>query len=84
MVQVELTGTATDAGGLLALSRAGRFVVKHDPSGATRAEWSTVAGTRTLTWLAPEDHGPLIYAGLSVWAGQSLGTPCDPFITSSP
>jgi TolB-like protein len=84
MVQVELTDTATDAGGLLALSRAGRFSVKHDPSGATRAEWSTAAGTRALTWLDPEDHGSLIYTGLSVWAGQSLGTPCDPFITSSP
>jgi len=32
--------------------------------------------------LRPEP-GPLIYGELSVWAGQPLGTPCDPFVAQA-
>lgn len=83
MAQLELVDVARDGGGLLAIARGGRLSVKHDERGVAKAEWLTAAGTRALTWLAPEDHGPLIYGELSVWAGQLLGTPCDPFITSA-
>lgn len=82
MAQVELVDVARDGGGLLAITRGGRFAVKH-VDGRPRAEWITATGTRALTWLAPEDHGPLMYGELSVWADQPLGTPCDPFITSA-
>jgi TolB-like protein len=81
MAQLELVDVARDGGGLLAISPTGKFALKYDPSGKPKAEWLTASGTRSLTWLAPEDHGPLIYGELSVWAGQQLGTPCDPFIT---
>lgn len=84
MAQLELVDVARDGGGLLAIAQGGRLAVKADDRGGTKAEWVTAAGARTLTWLPPEDHGPLIYGELSVWAGQQLGTPCDPFSTSSP
>jgi TolB-like protein len=83
MGQLELVDVARDGGGFLAISPAGKFALKYDPTGKPKAEWITAAGTRSLTWLAPEDHGPLIYGELSVWAGQQLGTPCDPFSGSA-
>jgi TolB-like protein len=83
MAQVELVDVAKDSGGLLAIAKSGRLSVKRDPNGAVKPEWLTATGSRSLTWLAPEDHGPLLYGELSVWAGQPLGTPCDAFITSA-
>jgi len=83
MAPIELADVSRDGGGLLAIARGGRLAVKYDADGVPRPEWITAAGTRSLTWLATEDHGPMIYGELSVWAGEPLGTPCDPFSTSS-
>lgn len=83
MARLELVDVTRDGGGLLAIAQGGRLSVKYDEAGTPKPEWITAAGARALTWLAPEDHGPLIYGELSVWAGQLLGTPCDPFITSA-
>lgn len=79
MALVELVDVAEDAGGLLAVTPSGRLAV-GPAGGDTVARWIGAAGERKLTWLAPEDHGPLLYGELSVWAGQALGTPCDPHV----
>jgi TolB-like protein len=81
MAQVELADVLRDGGGFLAIAPSGKLSVKYDASGVAKVEWITAAGARSLTWLAPEENGPLIYGELSVWAGQRLGTPCDPFST---
>jgi TolB-like protein len=81
MVPLELVDVARDGGGYLAISTGGKLSLKYDPVGGMKAEWITSAGSRALTWLAPEDHGALLYGELSVWAGQPLGTPCDPFVS---
>jgi TolB-like protein len=79
MVPVEVRDVLRDGGGLLAISPAGKLKVSRGDDGKTKAEWLTQAGSRSLAWLEPSDHGPLLYGELSPYAGQPLGTPCDPY-----
>jgi TolB-like protein len=79
MAPVEVREVLRDEAGLLALTPAGKLKVGRDSEGRTRAEWMTSSGSRALTWLEPSDHGPALYGELSPYAGQPLGTPCDPY-----
>lgn len=77
MAPVAVEEVSADGGGLLAITSAGRLEVGRDERGR-RAEWRSGAAKVPLTWLEPSDHGPLLYRELSPYAGQPLGTPCDP------
>jgi len=79
MTPVEVRDVIRDGGGLLVLTAGGKLKVSRDAEGKTKAEWVAASGTRPLTWLEPSDHGPVLYRELSPYAGQPLGTPCDPY-----
>ncbi len=76
MARIELEDAIRDDAGLVFLTSGGRLVARRQGR-KYAVEWG-VGNTRiALTWLDPADHGPLIYRELGVYAGQSLGTPCD-------
>jgi len=81
MAPVALDDVLRDGGGLLAITPGGKLKVSRGDEGKTRADWVTPSGTRPLVWLEPSDNGPLLYRELSPYAGQALGTPCDPYVT---
>jgi hypothetical protein len=80
MAPVAVDDVLRDGGGLLAISAGGKLKVSRGEDGKTKAEWISPAGPRPLVWLEPSDHGPLLYRELSPYAGQPLGTPCDPYV----
>lgn len=69
-----------DTGGLLAASPMGRLKISRGADGKPRADFILPSGARPLVFLDPDDNGRLIYRELSPYAGQALGTPCDPYI----
>jgi hypothetical protein len=75
---------ALDDAGLLLVTAAGRLEVKREGRDGTAAAWLTANGRRPLTWLEPAEQGALIYGGLGVYPGESLGTPCDGRLPSGP
>jgi hypothetical protein len=75
---------ALDDAGLLLVTAAGRLEVKREGREGMAAAWLTATGRRPLTWLEPTEQGALIYGGLGVYAGESLGTPCDGRLPSGP
>jgi len=79
MVPVKVDEVDVDGAGLLARTAAGTLEVGRDEKGRW-ATWRTPAGKVPLVWLEPADHGPLLYRELSPYAGQPLGTPCDPYV----
>jgi len=79
MAPLEVRDVLRDGGGLLVLAAGGKLKVSRDATGKTVAEWSAASGVRPLVWLEPSDHGPQLYRELSPYAGQPLGTPCDPY-----
>ena len=81
MAPVALTDVLRDGGGLLAITSGGKLKVSRGEDGKTKAEWVTSSGARPLVWIEPSDNGPLLYRELSPYAGQALGTPCDPYVT---
>ncbi len=76
MVEVALNDTIADRKGMLLLSEQGKFRIAEG-----KGEWIAAGGAVTpLTVLEiGPDEGKLIYGSLA-YAGQSLGTLCDPFL----
>jgi hypothetical protein len=81
MAPVEVRDVLRDGGGLLVLTAGGKLKISRDAEGKSKAEWIAASGTRPLVWLEPSDHGAMLYRELSPYAGQALGTPCDPYAT---
>lgn len=76
LARIELEDAIRDSAGLVFLTSGGRLVARQQGR-KYAVEW-TVGNTRiALAWLDPSEQAPLIYRDLGVYAGQSLGTPCD-------
>ena len=68
---------ALDDTGLLLIAGSGRLEVKREGRDGMAAAWLTGTARKPLTWLEPSEQGALIYGDLGVYAGETLGTPCD-------
>ncbi|MFO0583402.1 MAG: hypothetical protein U0229_14115 [Anaeromyxobacter sp.] len=79
MAPVEVRDVIKDGAGLLVLTAGGKLKVARGADGKTTAEWIASSGARPLVWLDPADNGPRLYRELSPYAGQALGSPCDPY-----
>jgi hypothetical protein len=76
LARVELTDAIKDSAGLVFLTSGGRLVARQQGQ-KYAVEWGAGNTRIALTWLDPAEQGPLIYRELGVYAGQTLGTPCD-------
>ncbi len=76
LARVDLEDAVHDDAGFVFLTSGGRLVARQQGR-KYAVEWGVGATRVALTWLEPADNGPLIYRELGVYAGQSLGTPCD-------
>ncbi|HET6436625.1 MAG TPA: hypothetical protein VFG59_01085 [Anaeromyxobacter sp.] len=74
--RIDLLDSIKDSGGLVFITSGGRLVARQQGR-KYAVEWSAGNTRIALTWLEPAEQGPLIYRELGVYAGQSLGTPCD-------
>jgi TolB-like protein len=76
LARVDLEDAIHDDAGFVFLTTGGRLVARQQGR-KYAVEWGVGTTRVALTWLEPADNGPLIYRELGVYAGQSLGTPCD-------
>jgi hypothetical protein len=76
LARVELTDAIRDSAGLVLLTSGGRLVARQQGQ-KYAVEWGAGNTRIALTWLDATEQGPLIYRELGVYAGQTLGTPCD-------
>jgi hypothetical protein len=76
MARIDLEDAIRDEAGFVFLTSGGRLVARQQGK-KFAVEWGVNNTRIALTWLDPGDNGPAIYRDLGVYAGQSLGTPCD-------
>jgi hypothetical protein len=75
MVLQKMTNVVSDSAGEIFSTKSGdlRLLIDRDKS----SEWIQKKKRTALRYLETEDNLHLIYAELSVYAGQRLGSPCD-------
>lgn len=76
---VPLTDTIVDGGGALFVSAQGRLLLKEAGS-QTTATWAVGSSQIALTPLDLYRQAAMVYTTLGAYGGQSLGTPCDPYL----
>ncbi len=77
----EVSEAVYDEGGELYLTAAGKLRASRKENNKSEAEWIAGAIKTPLVWLHVEDKAQFIYSELGAYAGQKLGTPCDPELT---
>ncbi len=75
MVLQKMTNVVSDSAGDIFSTKSGDLRLLIDREKAS--EWIQPRRRTPLRYLEPEDNLHLIYAELSVYAGQRLGSPCD-------
>lgn len=80
MKLVPLDDVVDDHGGTILFTEAGRLVLETGTDGAQKSTWFVGETGAELVTLDPTRSARMIYTQLGPYAGQPLGTICDPYL----